>query len=150
MSDSGWAEKTARKFQHSLSEKSQKDATFLEEQRIRRDYTERLWQEIRTAFNEKYMSINSEMKREVLTLEPQIGSPSFSLRRSEPQLEQVTVTCDQNSYSIKVVSSAHRVNFEVRVDKESGEGYLANTFDGSRRDPSAVAESVIENLLQTP
>ena len=151
MSDSEWASKVARRFQSHLAEISQKDAKFLEEQKIRRDYTERLWAEIRTAFSERYMSVNKEIGRQVLAMEDRPTDNSLVLRRNEPTSEAILLRRDTASYSIAISAGKDdyfNSRLEVQIDRNSGTGYLVQSYEGNARtDPTALAEAVIEHLL---
>lgn len=149
MSDPKWAKNAAREFQASLSDKSQKDAVSLEDQRIRREFTDKLWSDLIIAFNEKHMAINHEMMRQVLTIVQEPGSQSFVLRRNEPTTERINVKCEGHSILLKGgKDDGFELRLDVEIDRKSGTGYLADRFsDGEKRDPEKIAEDTIKHLL---
>lgn len=151
MSDQNWASKIASRFESRLAEVSQKDAKFIEKQKIRREYTKALWNEIKLAFNEKHMAINKQLGREILTMEDSHTSNRIVLRRNEPTSESMLAMCEEPFYRIIVSfgkDDAFKSLLEVEIDENSGKGYLAKSYQGNTRtNPVDVAESAIEHLL---
>jgi hypothetical protein len=149
MSDSEWVKNAAKEFQALISDRSQKDAVTLEDERIRKEFIDKLWSDIVIAFNEKHMSLNHEMKRQVLTIVQEPGSRSFTLLRNEPTTERINVKCE--GYSILIKGGKDDwfdVRLDVEIDRQSGTAYLADrSSGGEKRTPEKIAESAIKHLV---
>ncbi len=150
MSDSGWAKRIARDFRAAVAQREHRDAIFVAQQNIRRAFTEELWTRLRAAFNDRCTALNAEIGRHILTIEPK--SPwAFSLRRNEPQHKRIAVGCDPDTYELRISTTVRKpgdlMTLTVEIDRESGQGYLADQGK-ARREPEEVAESVLETLLK--
>ena len=149
MSDSEWAKDRLRVFHASLSEKSQKDAVFLEEQRIRNESADTLRSQLVAAFNEKHIAINREAGRQLLTIILEPGTRNFALRRNEPTIQAIDVKWEGTAVLLKGGKDNFLDSrFDVQVDRESGTGYFADRFSaGQKTSPDKIAERAIEHLL---
>lgn len=151
MSDSEWAKRVSSKFQSLRAEKSQRDATAVEEETIRKKYTGSLLSDLRTAFDSKVRALNSEMGREIVSFEDEPGSSNFALRRNEPArwIRKIMIQCDVGKHTITIsifgTTPGILKSLTVDADNKSGKGYLTEKSKPTTADE--VAESVIESLL---
>ena len=147
MSDSEWVSKTARNFQNALSQKYQKDRLFLEEQNMKRSCLDDSWGKLRAAFISKSDSLNQQFEKEILTVESGDTLDKLDVRRNEPSVERLEVSCDRETFSITIAASMfQRVSLGIAVDNNTGKAFLC-TENGDPCMPEGVAESSIEKLL---
>jgi hypothetical protein len=147
MSDSEWVSKTARNFQNALSQKYQKDRLFLEEQNSKRSSLEDSWDKLKAAFISKSDSLNQEIKKEILTVEFGDNPDKYNVRRNEPSVEHLEVSCDRETFSIAIAASMfQRVSAGIAVDNNTGRAFLC-TENGDFCVPERMAELSIEKLL---
>jgi len=147
MSDPEWARKTARNFQAFLSEKSQKDRLFLEEQNIRRSSLDDLWSKLREHFISKVDSLNLNMKRQIITVEFLDTLDRFKVRRNEVKTERLEISCNRDTLNVTIAGSIQeKVSLGIAIDKGTGKAFFC-TEHGDPHEPEAIAESSIEKLL---
>ena len=142
-----WAQRSAKEFKERVSAREREKAVFLEEQRIRTEYTTKLWAEILTSLNESVISFNQVMGREVLKVEhePKRGVVLF---RHEPTPQAINVSCDHGASEVRVTarSGGHLLSFAVQVDRETGKAHLV--YKANEPTPEQAAEKIIETLLE--
>lgn len=149
MSDTEWASKMANNFKRVRQEKSQRDALFLEEQRIKQSQIGEIWNKIKEAFNKAVNDFNREMREEIITVEPSDDPDKFTVRRNELPTVRLEVKCNLNSQEIKLIFSRTEViDLLLAVDKGTGKTHLILS-DGSPKESDEVAEWSIEKLLSS-
>lgn len=147
MSDLEWANNTAKNFRRVRAEKSQNDAVFLEQQKIRRAHIDDLWAKLRTALYSKVSEFNRAMQEQIVSIEDDNNPDKFQIIRYEPRTARLEVNCNRDTQEIKLVFPKNDViQIGLGIDQSTGKAYLALAND-SPKEPTEFAELAIEKLI---
>ncbi|HTV56816.1 MAG TPA: hypothetical protein VMI06_18110 [Terriglobia bacterium] len=145
-----WAKKVAVRYKADFHLRAEQTAAILDTQKILNEHTDKLWNELKTAFERRSSELNQEIGREVLTVQ-HLGERIHVNRRETTRSAAIRTQRDPATREIFVSffgpTTEQITKLRVAADLKSGEAYLVFLSGGGRASPDEVAKQAIENLL---